>query len=62
MRSGVASYLPLPRRLDEIRWIRERGMVELGKGNVIVWGAPNVDNVGMVGKGGIKRNKGGRLV
>lgn len=59
---GLGGYLPLPKRLDEFRWVREKGLVELGKGNVIVWGAPNVDNVGRAGEGGMRRNKGGRLV
>lgn len=59
---GLGSYLPLPQRLDTSRWLRERGQVELGKGNVIVWGAPNAENIGRVSDGGITRNKGGRLV
>lgn len=36
----------LPGRLSEQDWIRKRGWVEEGKGNVLVWGAPNVDNIG----------------
>ncbi|KAI9633168.1 putative mitochondrion protein [Dioszegia hungarica] len=59
---GLGGYLPLPKRLDDMRWVRERGLVELGKGNVIVWGAPNVEKLGRVGDGGITRNRGGRLV
>ncbi|RSH84718.1 uncharacterized protein EHS24_006242 [Apiotrichum porosum] len=42
--TGVMAYLP--RRLHDIEWIKTRGWVEEGKGNVLVWGAPNVDNVG----------------
>ena len=36
--------------------------MEPGKGNVIVWGAPNVENVGKVWDGDVRRNRGGRIV
>lgn len=45
-RSGVIALLP--KRLNEIEWLQRRGWVEHGKGNVLVWGAPNVDNIGNV--------------
>lgn len=61
-KGGLLSNLPWPRRLDEVRWVRERGLVELGKGNVVVWGAPNVDRVGSVSDDSNKRNRGERLV
>ena len=38
----------LPRRLSDLDWVRRRGWVENGTGNVLVWGAPDVDNVGRV--------------
>ncbi|GMK54244.1 hypothetical protein CspeluHIS016_0108300 [Cutaneotrichosporon spelunceum] len=41
---GVRAWLP--KRLDQIDWLKRRGWVEAGKGNVLVWGAPNVDNIG----------------
>jgi cytochrome c oxidase assembly factor 3 len=37
------------RRLDELSWVRKAGLVESGTGNVLVWGAPNVDNIGRLG-------------
>ncbi|EKD01302.1 hypothetical protein A1Q2_04380 [Trichosporon asahii var. asahii CBS 8904] len=43
-KSGVASLLP--RRLSDIEWVRQRGLVEPGRDNVLVWGAPSVDNIG----------------
>ncbi|BEI81374.1 hypothetical protein CcaverHIS002_0205340 [Cutaneotrichosporon cavernicola] len=42
--SGVIAWLP--KRLDKIEWLQRRGWVETGKGNVLVWGAPNVNNIG----------------
>lgn len=45
-RSGVMAWLP--KRLNEVQWMQRRGWVEDGKGNVLVWGAPNVDNIGNV--------------
>lgn len=42
--SGVAALLP--RRLSDIEWVRARGLVEPGRDNVLVWGAPSVDNIG----------------
>ena len=40
----------LPRRLDDLEWVRRRGLVESGnRGNVLVWGAPQVDAVGRMG-------------
>lgn len=44
VKSGVLGLLP--RRLSEQDWVKRRGWVEEGKGNVLVWGAPNVDNIG----------------
>ncbi|ORY27347.1 putative mitochondrion protein [Naematelia encephala] len=38
----------VPRRLSEIEWVRKRGWVDQS-GNVLVWGAPPVDNVGKIG-------------
>jgi cytochrome c oxidase assembly factor 3 len=37
------------RRLDEISWVKKAGLAESGTGNVLVWGAPNVDNIGRLG-------------
>lgn len=48
----------LPRRLSDITWVRNSGLVEKGTGNVLVWGAPNVDNIGSISD----RTKGPRLV
>lgn len=41
---GVMSWLP--KRLDHVDWLQRHGWVEAGKGNVLVWGAPSVDNIG----------------
>ena len=57
-RQGPYSYL-WPRRLSDLDWVRKRGWVEAGTGNVLIWGAPPVDAVGMVGDG---KTKGPRLV
>ncbi|GFZ44569.1 hypothetical protein JCM24511_02293 [Saitozyma sp. JCM 24511] len=40
----------LPKRMSEWGWFKRRGLVE-DKGNVLVWGAPDVDKVGKVGDG-----------
>jgi cytochrome c oxidase assembly factor 3 len=48
----------LPRRLSDITWVRKAGLVEKETGNVLVWGAPNVDNIGSIRD----RTKGPRLV
>ncbi|WWD22716.1 hypothetical protein CI109_107209 [Kwoniella shandongensis] len=45
------------KRLSEVDWVKKRGWVD-GKGNVLVWGAPDVDRLGRV-EGGAK---GQRLV
>ena len=50
----------LPRRLSELEWVRSKGWVEGGTGNVLVWGAPPVDASSVVGEG--KTAKGSRLV
>ncbi|KAL1409645.1 hypothetical protein Q8F55_003641 [Vanrija albida] len=42
---SVLSYLS-PRRLSEIDWLKNRGWVEHGKDNLLVWGAPSVDKIG----------------
>ncbi|KAL0253892.1 hypothetical protein I308_101270 [Cryptococcus tetragattii IND107] len=36
------------KRLGDVEWIRKRGWVD-DKGNVLVWGAPDVDRIGRVG-------------
>lgn len=38
----------LPRGLSGQTWVQQRGWVENGKGNLLVWGAPSVDNIGNV--------------
>jgi cytochrome c oxidase assembly factor 3 len=43
-RTGVMAWLP--KRLDQVEWLQRRGWVETSKGNVLVWGAPSVDNIG----------------
>lgn len=48
----------LPRRLSDITWVKNSGLVEKETGNVLVWGAPNVDNIGSIRD----RTKGPRLV
>jgi cytochrome c oxidase assembly factor 3 len=50
----------LPRRLSEMGWVKGSGLVEEGKGNVIVWGAPDVERLGKVQDAGVQ--SGGRLV
>lgn len=50
----------LPSRLDKSEWVQRRGWVEEGRGNVLVWGAPNVDNIGTVHDS--KQTRGPRLV
>ena len=54
--TGVRAYLP--RRLSSVEWLVNKGVVERETGNVIVWGAPDVDNIGRVAG----TNKGPRLV
>lgn len=48
----------LPRRLSELTWVKNSGLVEKETGNVLVWGAPNVDNIGSIRD----RTQGPRLV
>ncbi|WVN88515.1 uncharacterized protein L203_103726 [Cryptococcus depauperatus CBS 7841] len=36
------------KRLGDIEWIRTKGLVD-PQGNVLVWGAPNVDDIGRMG-------------
>ncbi|WOO79666.1 Cytochrome c oxidase assembly factor 3, mitochondrial [Vanrija pseudolonga] len=43
--SSVLSYLS-PKRLSEVDWLKNRGWVEHGKDNLLVWGAPSVDKIG----------------
>jgi cytochrome c oxidase assembly factor 3 len=43
--------------LNHISWVQKAGLVESGTGNVLVWGAPDVDNIGRLGD----RVKGSRL-
>jgi cytochrome c oxidase assembly factor 3 len=50
--TGSEGWSLLPtrwRRLNEIGWIQRAGLVERGTGNVLVWGAPDVDNIGRLG-------------
>ncbi|KAK6904737.1 mitochondrial protein [Kwoniella mangroviensis CBS 10435] len=35
------------KRISELEWIRKRGLVD-PNGNVLVWGAPNVDRIGNI--------------
>lgn len=43
-------WLPIRwRRLNEVGWVQKAGLVERETGNVLVWGAPNVDNIGRLG-------------
>ncbi|WVW81308.1 hypothetical protein I302_103299 [Kwoniella bestiolae CBS 10118] len=43
------------KRISELEWVKKRGLVD-PKGNVLVWGAPDVDRVGNItgDKGGKK--------
>lgn len=43
--ASVLSYLS-PKRLSEVDWLKNRGWVEHGKDNLLVWGAPSVDKIG----------------
>ncbi|TXT06047.1 hypothetical protein VHUM_03520 [Vanrija humicola] len=43
--ASVFSYLT-PKRLSEVDWLKNRGWVERGKDNLLVWGAPSVDKIG----------------
>ncbi|WVQ94197.1 hypothetical protein IAU59_001275 [Kwoniella sp. CBS 9459] len=45
------------KRLSELEWIRKRGLVD-PKGNVLVWGAPDVERIGRISGG----TEGKRLV
>lgn len=38
----------VPGRLAEADWVRSKGLVEEGTGNVLVWGAPSVDRMGYI--------------
>jgi len=43
------SWIPLRwRRLSEMEWVKKNGWADKS-GNVIIWGAPNVDNIGRMG-------------
>ena len=45
-----SGWLPVRwRRLNEVGWVQKAGLVERETGNVLVWGAPNVDNIGRLG-------------
>ncbi|OXC63161.1 hypothetical protein AYX13_06872 [Cryptococcus neoformans] len=44
---ATSSWVPI-KRLGDVEWIKKRGWVD-GKGNVLVWGAPDVDRIGRVG-------------
>ena len=54
------SWLPISwRRLSDMNWVQKNGWVEKGTGNVLIWGAPNVDNIGRLGdRADIKGNRG----
>jgi len=58
-RASVLSYLT-PKRLSEVEWVKKTGLVEEGKGNLLVWGAPNVDKIGTMRESGDSRGR--RLV
>lgn len=53
--ASVLSYLT-PKRLSEVEWVKKTGLVEEGKGNLLVWGAPNVDKVGSMRESGDSRS------
>ena len=43
------SWIPLRwRRLSDLEWVKKNGLADKS-GNVIIWGAPNVDNIGRMG-------------
>jgi cytochrome c oxidase assembly factor 3 len=43
------SWIPLRwRRLSDLEWVKKNGWADQS-GNVIIWGAPNVDNIGRMG-------------
>ena len=43
------SWLPLRwRLLSDLEWVKKNGWADKS-GNVIIWGAPNVDNIGRMG-------------
>lgn len=43
------SWIPLRwRRLSDMEWVKKNGWADQS-GNVIIWGAPNVDNIGRMG-------------
>jgi cytochrome c oxidase assembly factor 3 len=43
------SWIPLRwRRLSDMEWVKKNGWSDQS-GNVIIWGAPNVDNIGRMG-------------
>ncbi len=48
-------------RLSEVDWVRRVVGVEEGTGNLVVWGAPDVDHMGRVGDGGLPRRTGPRV-
>ncbi len=47
-------------RLGEVDWLRRHGLVDKQTGNVVVWGAPDVEKVGRLSEGGV--TNGPRLV
>jgi cytochrome c oxidase assembly factor 3 len=47
--SPTTSWIPLRwRRLSDMEWVKKNGWSDQS-GNVIIWGAPNVDNIGRMG-------------
>jgi cytochrome c oxidase assembly factor 3 len=47
-------------RVSESDWVKKRGWVEGGSGNLVVWGAPEVERLGRAGDTNVKG--GSRLV
>jgi cytochrome c oxidase assembly factor 3 len=47
--STPTSWLPLRwRRLNDMEWVKKNGWADKS-GNVLIWGAPDVDNIGRRG-------------
>jgi len=44
------SWIPLRwKRLSDLEWVKKNGWADKS-GNVLIWGAPNVDNIGRMGE------------
>jgi hypothetical protein len=49
MTTPSTSWIPLRwRRLSDMEWVKKNGWADQS-GNVLIWGAPNVDNIGRMG-------------